>query len=757
MLIRLTKAGLVGVATALLFVSPSLSAPPTRDTTPPTVAAVTPTNGATGVAVTAKPTAQFNEKVGTPTASNFSISGSGVSVALTVGWKGNTNTATLTPTVSLVPGTDYTVRVTGVADSAGNVMAPYQWAFKTAGSVPPPSDTTNPVAALSVSSGGEAPVEVTADASASRDNVAVASYAFNWGDGATTPTQTGATATHTYTSAGSYTVVVTVKDAAGNSSTASGPVDVTDPPPPPPSDNPPVAMLSVTPASGTAPLSVTGDAGASTDDTGIVSYAFTFGDGTSTVTQSSATLDHEYTDPGTYTASVVVTDTKGQTTTAEAQVAVAAPLAPAKPTTVSLTFDDGTVGHLTAADILNQYRMKGTFYINSGRLGAAGYMTSAQLQTIAAAGHEIAGHTVNHADLATLSSDDVLREVCNDRVSLSNLGFTVKNFAYPFGSLNASVKQSVQSCGYNSARSIANLKSLPYGCANCATANTLPPPDPYVINTNSSVKGDTTLATLQSWVIQAEQGNGGWVPLVIHHVGTAGGSDEITPTTLTQFVQWLSQRPSTTVVKTVDAVIGGSVKPVVAGPPLPTQPGNLVQNWSLELSKATTTTAPGGGTTDGFIPTCFQFGYYNPGGSSNRAAWVWTTDAHSGQHAERVDMTGWVNGDRKLVMQLNTGDAACAPIVNTSHTYRASVWYKGSGTGQAKAQMVFYYLNSAGVWTYWDGHDGPQRTLSSTYTQTSVDISGIPAGATRLSFGLALVGGNGSLTTDDYSLVDLSG
>jgi PKD repeat protein len=59
---------------------------------------------------------------------------------------------------------------------------------------------------------------VNFDASNSSDNVGIASYEWSFGDGTT---GTGETTSHTYTSPGTYTVILTVKDAAGNPATHS--------------------------------------------------------------------------------------------------------------------------------------------------------------------------------------------------------------------------------------------------------------------------------------------------------------------------------------------------------------------------------------------------------------------------------------------------------------------------------------------------------------------------------------------------------
>jgi parallel beta-helix repeat protein len=85
----------------------------------------------------------------------------------------------------------------------------------------------------------------------------------------------------------------------------------------------PTAQLAVTPATGTAPLSVTADASASTAGSSPIStYAFTFGDGTSTGAQAGATAVHSYTTAGTFTVTVTVTDSSGRTSTATQSVTV---------------------------------------------------------------------------------------------------------------------------------------------------------------------------------------------------------------------------------------------------------------------------------------------------------------------------------------------------------------------------------------------------------------------------------------------------
>jgi PKD repeat protein len=90
-------------------------------------------------------------------------------------------------------------------------------------------------------------------------------------------------------------------------------------------NSPPHAALSVTPASGPAPLTVTADASASTDPdrSGIATYSFDFGDGSGkSPQQAQPTATHVYAAAGTYTVTVVVTDRSGLTSSATAKVTV---------------------------------------------------------------------------------------------------------------------------------------------------------------------------------------------------------------------------------------------------------------------------------------------------------------------------------------------------------------------------------------------------------------------------------------------------
>ena len=95
----------------------------------------------------------------------------------------------------------------------------------------------------------------------------------------------------------------------------------------------------------------------------------------------------------------------------------------ARQTVVTITFDDGRASNAYGAEMLTNHHLPGTFFINSGNIGKPGYLTMPQLDGIAAEGHEIGGHTVNHPDLATDTTDEIARQICDDRETLLGWGF----------------------------------------------------------------------------------------------------------------------------------------------------------------------------------------------------------------------------------------------------------------------------------------------------------------------------------------------
>ena len=102
----------------------------------------------------------------------------------------------------------------------------------------------------------------------------------------------------------------------------------------------PVASVSGSPLSGRAPLTVNLRADASDPDGQIVSYAWDLGDGNRATGDS---LSHTYTNPGVYTAELLITDDDGLTATNSVRINVTAPVSAPPPLTtrgVPITLGD---------------------------------------------------------------------------------------------------------------------------------------------------------------------------------------------------------------------------------------------------------------------------------------------------------------------------------------------------------------------------------------------------------------------------------
>jgi peptidoglycan/xylan/chitin deacetylase (PgdA/CDA1 family) len=127
---------------------------------------------------------------------------------------------------------------------------------------------------------------------------------------------------------------------------------------------------------------------------------------------------------------------------------------------VTTSWDDEDRGGLKVAELLSRNRLRGTFYVPTGRLGRDPFFAADDLRTLAAAGFEIGGHTVSHAILTGLGPKDIDREVSECKEVLQAiLGTEIAMFCYPKGRFNARVVSAVQRAGYCGARGTQMLTS----------------------------------------------------------------------------------------------------------------------------------------------------------------------------------------------------------------------------------------------------------------------------------------------------------
>ena len=115
---------------------------------------------------------------------------------------------------------------------------------------------------------------------------------------------------------------------------------------------------------------------------------------------------------------------------------------------ITFSYDDGVTQDIRLIELLNKYNLKCTFNINSELLGKnlilvrnnirlSHYKIHPNDVKYVYDGHEIAAHTLTHPLLPRCDTDEVIRQVENDRLNLSELaGYEVVGMAYPGGGVN---------------------------------------------------------------------------------------------------------------------------------------------------------------------------------------------------------------------------------------------------------------------------------------------------------------------------------
>ena len=168
-------------------------------------------------------------------------------------------------------------------------------------------------------------------------------------------------------------------------------------------------------------------------------------------------------------------------------------------TYVSLRFDDGWKSQLNAARLLARYDVPGSIYIISDSMGQAGYMTWDEVRGISQV-MEIGGHTLSHSDLRDLASmQEYEKEIASNHDALTDRGFTVTTFVYPYG---------------NDSRVAIDIIKKYYACASTQDigANT-DKTDPYLLK-DFTVRATNSLDDVARMIAP-----GAWTILTFHDVG----------------------------------------------------------------------------------------------------------------------------------------------------------------------------------------------------------------------------------------------
>jgi peptidoglycan/xylan/chitin deacetylase (PgdA/CDA1 family) len=400
-----------------------------------------------------------------------------------------------------------------MANAGQSGGAPAGAALTTVGAAIAPADTTAPVTTIAcngapcTSSPYPGVVSITLAPTDSGSGVASTHYTTDGTDPTLqSPTYTGAFNVNSASS--STTVKFRSWDYAGNveaigTQVVQAPADSTAPTTTIACNN---ATCTATPYVATVSISFSAT---DTGGSGVAGTYYTTDGSTPTTSSTKYTSAFALNTPGTYAVKFFSIDNAGNAEQVQTQQVQVAPVT----TKVSLTFDNGTISQYSLGyqQALQPHGMNATFFVNSGTISASGNtMTWDQLSTLAAAGNDIGGKTVNATNLTT--DPNPTAQVCNDRTTLRQHGLDPVAFAYPGGAFNATVEGIVKTCGYGSGRSAGSLSP-----SGPTYAETLPPRDWYATRAYAPT-GQMTLANMQALVNGSASHGGGWSQLVIGRV-----------------------------------------------------------------------------------------------------------------------------------------------------------------------------------------------------------------------------------------------
>ena len=108
---------------------------------------------------------------------------------------------------------------------------------------------------------------------------------------------------------------------------------------------------------------------------------------------------------------------------------------------VALTFDDGPGEHTDRLlNILDEHDAKATFYLLGSQVD--GYKD--EVKRMAADGHEVGNHTWDHADLTTLSADEIRDDLARTDEAIGNItDEDPGTMRPPYGSLNDTAREAI--------------------------------------------------------------------------------------------------------------------------------------------------------------------------------------------------------------------------------------------------------------------------------------------------------------------------
>jgi peptidoglycan/xylan/chitin deacetylase (PgdA/CDA1 family) len=113
---------------------------------------------------------------------------------------------------------------------------------------------------------------------------------------------------------------------------------------------------------------------------------------------------------------------------------------------VTFCFDDVAASACTSgAPILEQYGVRGTYFVSAGGFGATGpcgnIARKEHIRDLMLSGHEIGCHTYSHLAVSRVSRRRLSEDLLLNRQALAGIGAVPRNFCYPYGDVSFAAKR----------------------------------------------------------------------------------------------------------------------------------------------------------------------------------------------------------------------------------------------------------------------------------------------------------------------------
>ena len=215
---------------------------------------------------------------------------------------------------------------------------------------------------------------------------------------------------------------------------------------------------------------------------------------------------------------------------------------------VSFTFDDfPRSAWVNGGPILEKFDCRGTYYAAMGLAGTESPLGPMfefdDLRAAAAQGHEIACHTFSHRDCCHAAPAEIAAEVERNAAALSELAGAApfQNFAYPFGGVSQTAKQTLAG-RFASCRGTG--RGLNRGTADLADL------------LSTSIYGRDFNRDRLCQLIDDAHASGGWIIFYTHDVAEEPSPFGCTPEQLQAIVAYAAENASVLPVRDVLARLG---------------------------------------------------------------------------------------------------------------------------------------------------------------------------------------------------------